>query len=293
MRPDEGHRGVRRPAEAHAAKRQVRPVPNLLGYETDASTKILDCPRIGFWLAAGRKVIVTPLGGEKRPRPASPPIDERRAVIALTVAVMVIAPPARPMRSLHLQYRIHDLDRVLHDGVVRAPYSITNQLEKARIHNVLGRVFVACAGRLIRQCEGSAIGILICAAGDVTWINPDVVAADPRHESAFCRNRPALDVRLEKIRVVAQESRCDFVVACCKELGPADQRSDMRSEGRRRVTLCFLPAILWRNRPLPDEKSAGATNHFKWIEVAQCARFPMLPREQDRKRNFIQLHTCP
>ena len=81
-------------------------VPNLLGNQSDPDRMALHRRQIRAGIAAGRQLIVSALGGQQRPRPADAGSIVGGAVGALSVAIVVVAPPAGSARRGHLQHLI-------------------------------------------------------------------------------------------------------------------------------------------------------------------------------------------
>ena len=105
------------------------------------------------------------LACQQRPCPALPKAFERSAIRTGPVAVVVVAPPARAERCIHLQDSIDDSQRVLNEWVARLANTIPNQLEETRIHDLFCRELPWRSRGTIVNGEKAIIGILIW-----TWI---------------------------------------------------------------------------------------------------------------------------
>ena len=107
-------------------------------------------------VASRRQFVGGAFAGQQRPRPSHAPAVEGAAIIALPVAIMVVALPARAFRSIHLQHGIHDLQRILDQRIAGLADAEAHQFQKARIHNFLRRILVAVAGPLVGQHQHAA-----------------------------------------------------------------------------------------------------------------------------------------
>ena len=83
-----------------------------------------------------RQFIVRPLSCQERPGTTLSPPQVRASVVPLSIAVMVIASPARPHRSFHLQNVIYYLQRIHHERIVGTPHTIPDQFQKACVDHV-------------------------------------------------------------------------------------------------------------------------------------------------------------
>src|SRR5438128_2527599 len=93
--------------------------------------------------------------------------------------------------------------------------AVAHELEKAGIDDVLCRVLIRAARWLIRQDQRAAVRIF---TGDI-GIDADVMPRHARDEGTLRRDGPSLDVRLEKIGVLAHEPRGVEIARPCHELG--------------------------------------------------------------------------
>src|SRR5208283_5338956 len=95
--------------------RHVRSVPNLLRNETDTGSELLDSQQKRVNVAAGRQFVGGAFARKQGPRPSHAPAQEGAAVIALAIPIMVVALPARALRSFHLENGIHDFQCVINE----------------------------------------------------------------------------------------------------------------------------------------------------------------------------------
>src|ERR1035438_346056 len=79
---------------------------------------------------------MTPFASEQGPAAAFTGTDERSAVLALPVSVVVVAAPARPRRRGHLERGVHDAKRLPADGSVCRSNAVSDQFEETRINDL-------------------------------------------------------------------------------------------------------------------------------------------------------------
>jgi hypothetical protein len=77
-----------------------------------------------------------PFSRQKRPRATLAPPYVGAAILSLTVTIVIVTTPNRPDRSVHLQYRINDLQRIHNYWIIGPSYPITRELKKAGINDV-------------------------------------------------------------------------------------------------------------------------------------------------------------
>ena len=77
-----------------------------------------------------------PFSRQKRPRATLAPPDVRAAILSLAITIVIVTTPDRPDRSVHLQYRIDDLQRIHDYWIIGASYPITRELKKAGINDI-------------------------------------------------------------------------------------------------------------------------------------------------------------
>src|SRR5438034_11258492 len=121
----------------------VRCVPDLLGYQTNASGKLLEGAEIRIRITAGGKLVMTALPRQQRPRTPYPPSVKRVPILALAITIMTVAAPTGTEGCIDLEHSVHNAKGVEDDRVVRATNPITNQFEKTAIHDCIGRKFNA------------------------------------------------------------------------------------------------------------------------------------------------------
>src|SRR5262249_28085816 len=155
----------------------VRCIPDLFGYESYPSGKIFERAYVGLRIMTACQFVMAAFARQQWPCTSDTPSVIGTAIIALSEAVMVVAPPTRPERCLDFQHRIDDTKRVLNNGIVSAPNSITDEFQEPRVDNCIGRKFKTISRTLVCQDQGSAIGIFVHTTIDDAWIDADVVPA--------------------------------------------------------------------------------------------------------------------
>src|ERR1700733_3104637 len=76
------------------------------------------------------------LSGQEWTRAALTPTQKRSSVVALSIAIVVITPPARSHGSFDLESVVDHLQRINHDWIVGTAHSIAHQFEEAGIHHI-------------------------------------------------------------------------------------------------------------------------------------------------------------
>src|SRR5690349_20904482 len=119
---------------------------------------------------------MTSFPGQKGPCTTDAPTVKGQAVVTLAKTIVVVAVPAGTAWCIHLKYRIDHPNGVPDQGIMRVTNSITNQFEKAGIHDIFGRIFVTIARALIGQHQCSTIGILVNTLSNVAWVDANVMS---------------------------------------------------------------------------------------------------------------------
>ena len=105
------------------------------------------------------------------------------AIFPLSIAVMVVPPPAGTEGRIHLEERVHHAKRVLDEGIARLADAVADQFQEPRIHNVFGRKRGSRPGRLVSQLQDAVIGVFIgLGIVGVRGMNADEVAANARDQ---------------------------------------------------------------------------------------------------------------
>src|SRR4029450_3326000 len=139
------------------ARWEVGCIPDLFRDQANPHGELLESVKIRMRITAGGKLIMSTFARQQRPRPSYSPTLIRLAIVALAITIVVVSAPAWAERRLDLEHSIDDSQRILDEWIVRAANSITNEFEKTRINDCLGRKFILITGALIRQHQGSTI----------------------------------------------------------------------------------------------------------------------------------------
>src|SRR5258707_6577557 len=150
MGPQQGNCCTGWSAETKMVRRQGRPIPNLFGYEPYALRESLQRKQIRSRITPSGNFIVAALAREQWPWPSRAPVLKGLPVFALAIAIMVVTPPARATRRIHLEHGIHHAKRILNDAVVRVANPVPNQLQKTGIYDLFRWKLILGPGGLIR-----------------------------------------------------------------------------------------------------------------------------------------------
>src|ERR1700676_2227803 len=83
---------------------------------------------------------------QNRPAAAFPPTVEGAAIGLLSIAILIVAPPARRLRQNAFEHLIDHREGIEHQRVVRSPNSQPDKLEKIAAHNVACRMLATAVG---------------------------------------------------------------------------------------------------------------------------------------------------
>src|ERR1039458_943500 len=213
MRPHQRNGRSGRATAGQELVGHVRAVPNLFWNKPDAGCEILDSAQVKINVASRRQFVGGTLARQQRPRTSHAPVVKRLAIIALPVSIMAVALPARPLRGIYLQYRVHDFQGVLDERVAGATDAEAHQFEEARIDDLVGWILIAIPGTLIGQHQLASVGILVAAIAlrAVGWVDANIVPRDAGHQRSLIGDGPLLDVRLKEVGVGAYEFSATLV----------------------------------------------------------------------------------
>jgi hypothetical protein len=116
------------------------------------------------------------LAGQNRARADDAGSIERTAVILLTIAVVIVAAPARTLRQVTLEQAIHDRDGIAHDGIVRRTNAQAHQVKEIAPDNVPGGMRATAIGNSEHCRVRVSVGIGPLRIGG---IDSNVVATEP------------------------------------------------------------------------------------------------------------------
>src|SRR5438105_13957513 len=98
---------------------------------------------------------------------------------------------------------------------------------------------------------------------------------------------------LEKVGIRVNELRGRLVATIRGKAGRARKGGDVGREGGRRVAAVLLPTLLRRRGTLPNQVARCAEHHRIRIKVPERPRLMQSPREDDGKRNGVELNALP
>ncbi len=124
---------------------------------------------------------------QNRPGAAFTRSIECAAVGLLSIAVVVVAPPARSLWQIALQLLIDHHQRIDHQRVIRRTHSQPDKLEKIAADDIAGEMFAAAVGNFDNSVVriGRRFGLLRIGRSDA-HVMPRFVF----HEFASVRDRP-------------------------------------------------------------------------------------------------------
>src|ERR1700722_7449460 len=94
MCPHQGHGGAGRPAQPQPHLGHVGRIPDLFGQHTALRTEPFDGQDVGLYIVARRQLVVCALSSQEGPRTTLPPAEVGTPIVPLSIAIVVIAPPA-------------------------------------------------------------------------------------------------------------------------------------------------------------------------------------------------------
>ena len=130
---------------------KIRRIPHLFWYQANAACKIFECPNIRFRIATGSKLVNAALGRQHWPGPSDPPSVVGSAVLVLSETIVIVSTPHRTRRRVYLEHRIDNTQGVFDNRIVRTTNSESDQFQKARINDYVGRILGTTARRLVGQ----------------------------------------------------------------------------------------------------------------------------------------------
>src|SRR5438105_13432694 len=110
MGPTQWHGRTRWQAVPHTSLRQIGGVPQLLADHAACIGEFFHRRNERHWITSGREFVVAALARQDRPRTTDTGLIEGAAVILLPIAVMIVPPPAWPLRQVVLEHAINDFE---------------------------------------------------------------------------------------------------------------------------------------------------------------------------------------
>jgi hypothetical protein len=163
VRPAQRHGRAGGQAAFHFAVRQVVVVPKLLGNHVPCVGEFFDGLNVRQRVASRRQFVMARVRRSNRPGPAHARAIESAAVGLLPVAVVIVAPPARPLRQIPPQNPVDHFNGREHDGIVRRANAEADQLQKISAHDLARRMQAAAVGDL--NHGGVRIGVRVRRLG--------------------------------------------------------------------------------------------------------------------------------
>ena len=128
---------------------------------------------------------------EDRPATAHAGAIKCRAVIFLTVGIVVVTPPAWPLRQLAADHLVDHLDRVDNHRIMWISNPETDKMKKVATDDVARSVSPRAIGKLNLQRVDVRVRI---NGRRIARCDPNVVPRHPWNELASRRYHPVLDV---------------------------------------------------------------------------------------------------
>src|SRR5262245_6295499 len=110
VRPAKRHRRARRTTAPHSCARQIGSIPDLFGEHAALVGKIFDRSDERFWITTSSKFVMATFSSQNGPASSHSGSVVSAAVIFLTVAVVIVATPARALRQVVLENAIDYFD---------------------------------------------------------------------------------------------------------------------------------------------------------------------------------------
>ena len=149
--PHQRHRGARLSAKHKMALGKIRRIPHLFWYQANAACKIFECPNIRFRIVTGSKLVNAALSRQHWPRPSDTPSVIGGPVLVLSETIVIVSTPHRPCGRVYLEHRIDNTQGVVDNRIVGTTNSESDQFQKARIDDYVGRIVGTTPRRLVGQ----------------------------------------------------------------------------------------------------------------------------------------------
>ena len=207
---------------------------------------------------------------------------------------MVVTAPAGAERTVVFQAVIHYLQRFGDQWVVSPANAVTDEFQKARIHNFSGIEIRHLPRFAIRHMDKSG-----CKQGIVERFarcrrtNPHVMTLDAGQQKSIIGSRPLVQMRLNPVGVAFQKARQFGRLVGSRNVRRAHQRGDHRGQCTGRVARILFPPFLLGHRRVSHQERCRALNKRKHIKDSQPIQLPQTPRQDDRERNLVQLNARP
>src|SRR4026208_494461 len=142
---------------------------------------------------------------------------ESTTVIFLSIAIAIVATPARALWQGMFEHAIDYFGGIANDWIVRVANPESHQMQEIAANNVSRRVQATAVGQLNHGCI--RIGVRIRRVG-VRRIDSDVMTRESLDQVALRSNHPFFEMRCQPVGVCENKIRtCGFAVfhrpLCC------------------------------------------------------------------------------
>lgn len=147
----------------------------------------------------------------------------------LAIPIVVVSVPAWSDRCVCLEHIVDHFEAGDHGRVVRSADTVANQLQKATIDDVAGRIIALLTGRMIGDMQDArflVFGRMLLA--DLLGQDPHVVWGLGPGERARRRHRPVFYVGFEVIGIFLDENGGFRIAALPEEKCSADESCNIR-----------------------------------------------------------------
>src|SRR5579864_62698 len=297
VRPDQGTSGSRGLAEEKFALRNIGIVPDLLRLQSAPVGRAFH--RLKQLLRAAdvtrRKLIVGALTGKQRPRTPDSGSVKGSAVGMLSVAIIVVAIPARPLRKPDLQKRVNNFDGVQDFRIIWRTQAKSHQCKCVRADDVRC-TFNIFSRRTI--FNGNETFIWRGRTFDLWRRNSHVISihANLPCQIAALRIGPPLDAFIPGIGEIADVGSCYRFTHCIGDVGRRQQSRDFYRQSERGIAGVLFPSVLLRDWAIAGNETHCPPHHWPpALHITKSVRsFPAQQiDEQDRKCSLIHLQPVP
>ncbi len=217
------------------------------------------------------------------------------AVVVLAVAVVSIAPPARPEGGFDLQDGVDHLDRVDDARIIGGPQPEPYQRQGVDADDVDGGLAGLPGGTVL---DGHFTLVGRRRRRVFGFDDPQIITVDADTPRQF-RIRdiePTFNASVPGVGRLSKMSRGHRRAAGLRQISGRQQGGDFRRERERGITAVFLPAVLRRGRAVLNEPGRRGAHRRPQSARVIVKRFPFVPdqaRQQDGQGDFIHLDPLP
>src|SRR5581483_7669952 len=293
VRPAEGLGGAGGATAVEPFGGHVGVVPDLLGKHASEGGEFFDRVDERADVVAGGELVVRALAGEQRPGAALPVANVRTAVFALSVAIVVVAAPARTVGGVDLEDVVDDFEGVDDQRVVGPADAVADELEEAAVDDLAGFKLVLLAGLAVRDVDHAGRDGWVVEWLAFGWrTDAHVVIGHLGQENARGGGGALVEMRFDPVGVVTEEVG-ELGKFLANDVRGAEQRGDDGRERRGAVAGVLLPALLLCNRSVADKEAGGAGDEWNDVKAAESAHLPESPGKDDGERDLVKLNARP